>query len=249
MRTSLPLLVALIAFATQAHASGVFVRWGQCLSDGGVQNKNFACDANTGSEVLVGGFQLTSDLAQVSGNEVVIDLASAGASLPAWWQFRNAGTCRQTAMTMNTFLSTGVNCIDWAAGQSQGGIGAYAIGQRGPNTARVVAALAVPVSGLADLSTGQEYFSFNLVITHAKTVGLGACAGCQTPVCLLLVSINLTTPIAANNRKLVNPSNGTDANWVTWQGGGGVTVGGATGCPAATPTLQRTWGAVKALYR
>jgi hypothetical protein len=32
---------------------------------------------------------------------------------------------------------------------------------------------------------------------------------------------------------------------VTWQGG----AIGNGGCPAATPTQNRTWGALKALYR
>ncbi len=35
------------------------------------------------------------------------------------------------------------------------------------------------------------------------------------------------------------------SNYVTWQGGA---IGGAD-CPGATPTLIRTWGAIKSLYR
>jgi hypothetical protein len=61
-------------------------------------------------------------------------------------------------------------------------------------------------------------------------------------------SIKITTQVPANDRTLTGPSNGFDSDFCTWQGGGGVTVGGVTGCGAATPTKNATWGAVKALY-
>ena len=50
-----PLLVA-PAFA------GVNLRWDQCFSDGGVQNKTFACNTNVGVERLVMSLVLDSDM-------------------------------------------------------------------------------------------------------------------------------------------------------------------------------------------
>jgi len=247
---TLVLLVLVLSFTPQARAAGLFLRWNKCYGDGGAPNRTFACDINSGFELLAGGFALGTDLAQVSGNEVVIDLASSGSALPAWWQLKNAGTCRQPAMNMNfVYDPAQIVCVDWAQGSSAGGLGAYGIGARGPNTARIVAAIAVAPSQLQDLSGGEEYFAFNILISHTKTVGSGACAGCTTPVCLVLASINVTTPVLANNRKLSGPGNGVDSDFVTWQGGAGVVVGGAIGCPAATPTVRGTWGSVKSLYR
>jgi hypothetical protein len=241
--------ILLAVSASVAAASGVGLRWTSCLSDGGAINRTFACNSNTGTNLLVGTFQLDVDLANTSGNEVVIDLASASNPLPAWWAFKNAGTCRQTALAMNFSISpAAVNCADWAQAQSAGGIGAYNIGARGPNTARIVAAIAVPPTALQSLVAAQEYFSFNVTISNAKTVGTGACAGCSDPVCIVFNSINLTTPILANNIKLSGPANGTDANYCTWQGGAGVSTPGGSGCPQATPTKNATWGQVKALY-
>ena len=242
--------------ATIASASGVGLRWDACLSDGGSVNKAFACNVNTGSNTLVGTFMLdAAGLAQTSGNEVVIDIASASNPLPAWWQTKT-GFCRAaTSLGMNFVISgSAANCVDWALGGSAGGIGAYNIGARGANTARIVAALAVPPTSLQDLVGGQEYFSFNILINHLKTVGAGSCAGCTDPVCIVFNSINLTTPILANNIKLTGASNGTDGNYCTWQGGAGVVVNpypggaGGSGCPQATPTRNATWGQVKALY-
>jgi hypothetical protein len=227
----------------------VFLRWNQCYGDGGVQNKTFACGTNAGAEVLTGGFALGADLAQVSGNEVTLELASAGAVLPAWWEFKNAGTCRPTAMIISFSIDPLASvCQDWAQGLSSGGILAYNIGVKGPNTARMVAALAVAPENLQNLSAGQEYFSFSLRISHTKTVGTGACAGCTTPVCLLLRSINVTTPVVVNNQTLSGPGNGVDSDFATWQGGGGISSIIGSGCPGALPVEKRTWGAVKALY-
>jgi len=68
-------------------------------------------------------------------------------------------------------------------------------------------------------------------------------------VCIVFNSLNLTTPVAANNRKLSGPTNGTDSNFCTWQGGGNPGGPRGTGCPGATPTRSSTWGTVKSLYR
>jgi hypothetical protein len=241
------LLLALTA--TVASAAGVGIRWTECLSDGGLLNRNFACTSNTGAGVLMGTFILGADLPSTSGEEIVVDLASASPTLPAWWGFVNAGTCRQGALQLFAAPSiNAANCSDWAQGLATIGIGAYNIGLRGPNTARLVAAAAVPPASLQNLGGGQEYFSFNATISNTKSVGTGSCAGCNVAVCIVFNSVNLTTPILANNVKLTGPSNGTDADFCTYQGGAGVVVGGTPGCGAATPTKNATWGAVKALY-
>src|SRR5262245_31288330 len=112
---SILLLAALLACSSRAHAAqGLGLRWDTCLIDGGVQNRSFACDVNTGLETLAGSFKLGADFGQVSGNEIVVEIASAGAALPAWWSFKNVGTCRQGALGMN-FTPNGleVDCPDW----------------------------------------------------------------------------------------------------------------------------------------
>ena len=244
------MLLALTASLASA-AQGVNLRWSSCFGDGGVQARTFACNSNLGTNQLVGSFELGADILQSSGQEIVIDLASSGsAPLPAWWQFKNVGTCRSSSLSMNVTISaSAVNCFDWAVGAATGGLGAYNIGERGPNTARIKIAIAVPASGLADLAAGTEYFSYNLLINNAKTVGTTACAGCQTGVCIVFNSIKCTTQIAANDRTISGPTNGTDSNFATWQGGGVPVVGQVSGCGAATPTRNATWGAVKSLYR
>ncbi|MCE9628124.1 MAG: hypothetical protein K8R56_09435 [Candidatus Eisenbacteria bacterium] len=269
------LLLALIGLSHSALAAtsapGFNLRWDQCYADGGTWNKNFACDTNAGSDRLVVSFELANTLTQMSGVEISLDIGSSGASLPAWWQFKSTGTCRRTSLIASIDMPAGsVNCVDWGGGQTAGGIGTYNIGFLGANTARLLVVAAVPQSSLATIVPGQEYFAFGLTIDHAKTVGSGACAGCNVPVCIFVSSMTLTTPVAANDVMLGQGANFLGSSYATWQNGyptnvsrfcnGGPGVPRAPNCvPAnttfqcvlATPTNSRrsTWGAVKALYR
>jgi hypothetical protein len=264
-----PVLTALAALTLASHAlaattpPGANLRWDSCYDDGGAANKAFACDTNTGLETLVMSFALDTPMADVSGVEIWLEFVSQSASLPDWWRLFNAGTCRQAAISMNTTTPPlATNCVDWAQGQSAGGIGAYQIGFFGPNTVRMGLAVAVPAASLEALAPGQEYFMANLRFSHAKTVGAGACAGCDIPVCMVFSQLRITTPVFANNRSFASGANGVASQLATWQNGLPVNphldfstnLGGnftrMDGCSlAATGARNSTWGAVKALYR
>jgi hypothetical protein len=243
------LLLAMSASIASAGA-GVGLRWTDCIVDGGAINRAITCASDLGSSSMVGSFELAAGgLANVSGNEVVIDIGSASPTLPEWWQFVNIGACRANSLSMN-FVG-GANqalCADWAQSGSSGGIGAYIVGARGANTARIVAALAVPPTKLKNLLGLTEYYSFSLKIDNVGTVGPPTCGGCNVPVCIVFNSVNVTTPVLANNVLLTGPLNGTDGNYCTWFGGGGVVTPGGSGCPLATATKSKTWSQVKALY-
>jgi hypothetical protein len=171
-----------------------------------------------------------------AGNEMRLDLASTGA-LPAWWQMFNSGTCRGTALpTLNTTF--GANCGDNFGGSGFGAIGSYTIGA---NTASLLCGWAIAAGVPIDDVT--EYYALNIVVNNTKTVGTGACAGCLTPVCLVLNVITLAYgPSATLVQSITAPLN---RNWITWQGSTGI----PGGCPGATPTQNKTWGQVKSLYR
>ncbi|HEV2105982.1 MAG TPA: hypothetical protein VGU27_09655 [Candidatus Eisenbacteria bacterium] len=82
-------------------------------------------------------------------------------------------------------------------------------------------------------------------------MGLGACAGCQTPVCMVLNGIRVatSTPLAGTDVVVTGAADAPNSDFVSWQGGGSPTTIVGTGCPAAVPTHNATWGAVKAMYR
>ena len=248
------LLLALTASIASA-AAGTNLRWNTCFGDAGLANRNSTCLLNTGTNALVGSFELGAGLTQVSGVELVIDIATASTTLPAWWQFFNAGTCRQTSLTGNPTISPfAVNCVDWSAGAAAGGLAAYSIGgTAGANTARLIAGFAVSAANLQNLLPAQEYFAINILINNTKTVGTPSCAGCSTPACIVFNSCKCATPPVTGQPSrdvtVSGATNGTDSHFVTWQGGAGANSTRGNGCPAATPTHSATWGSVKSLYR
>lgn len=234
-------LCALLSLcASTALAAGIKLAWDDC---GGPIDKAFACNTNAGNNFIFGSFVAPAGVTRLTANEIVIDMASASPVMPAWWEFKNTGACRQTALSIGfdgTTSSSG-QCADYWGGQAAGGIGAYRT-DLGGNRRRIVAVCAVPPSAAGPVTADAEYFSFRLLVNNTKTVGAGSCGGCAEPVCLVLSQIKLTQPLGFGDFPLTNAAGGNF--YVTWQGGG---VFG--GCPAATPTRNTTWGSVKALYR
>jgi len=258
------LLLGSLLLAPVAHASGVFLKWDACHADGGVSVRSFACDANAGSELLVCSVVLDADMASVSGVEARIVGQSAGAALPAWWQFKNVGTCRQNAMTAEISPSGPVGGCPGAFGaDASGGIGAYTIGWQSPGGIKLVLAAAVPPSATVALAAGQEYFLFALRISHAKTVGTGACSGCLEPMCLGVGYLALTSPLPDATREFAMSGFPSDqGHLVSWQNSSPGAVYGfqvdppfghlldyAMTCDFATRARPSSWGAVKSLYR
>jgi hypothetical protein len=229
--------------AMSANAAGLNLRWTNCFGDGGLANKTSACTSNLGSNVLVGSYMLASDV-NSTGIELIVDLATAGTALPAWF----TTACRTGFITANPTISTAaVNCFDWANGAAAGGLAAYNQGNLyGPSSARVLMGFAVPAPGQL-VPADNEMFAFNLVISNAKTTGTGSCAGCSTPACIQFNNLKMASGIVTG--AILNTATAPGSNVVTWQGGAGVssTLGG--GCPAAVPTRNATWSGVKSLYR
>lgn len=215
-------LLALVLCDNASHAAGTNLRWDRCYGDGGVVNKDFACNTNAGGSTMVGSFELGADFPQASGIEFTVDLTAASPSLPAWWQFKNVGTCRSTALSVNFVPNAqDVVCADWSLGMAAGGIGAYTVGSLGANTATILGAIAVPPTALSDLFAGVEYFAFNLRVANTKTVGTGACSGCQTPVCVAIRRIKLTTQ-TSTSVILTDMAHAPNSNYVSWQQGTGI---------------------------
>jgi hypothetical protein len=250
MFSLLALGCALFPGAAFAQHPGVALRWSHCYGEGtGLLTRSFACDTNQGSEVLVGSFSLASDVPDASGNEIVVDLydyftdyftplPGTPTPLPEWWKFRNVGTCRQTALGLSLVADpANAVCQDWGQGEQVGAIGAYTIESTlGTGRARIVMAVAVPPTSLRSLVAGVEYFSFNLVIRHDKTVGTGACAGCGAFMYITLSSVRVTTSDPYTFYQLSGPLNGADSDFVTWN-------------QLPVPTRATSWGAVKSLFR
>ena len=133
---------ALLAFVLvpMAHAGDeLYLRWDNCLGDGGAYNKAFACDTNSGEDVLVASFRLGQTAVQVNGLEIAVDITVIGATLPSWWGY-GTGACRQGSLNASfTAPVTSSACVDaWTSRQAAGGISyVYPYSGYPPNAARL----------------------------------------------------------------------------------------------------------------
>lgn len=235
--------LALTAGIAAAGAGGLNLGWGDCGGLPGSLNETFACNANTGApHQLFGSFVAPSFVTAMSANEIVFDIQTVGVSLSPWWGMRT-GACRASASLAGDFNFTlgPFTCYDyWQAGA----IGSLSQDVAVGNRARVKGVFALPAGDgrITGIAEGTEVYSFKAVINNAKTVGLGACAGCSSGACIVLNSIKLNQPVGTpGGGKFVSAP--ATRNHATWQGGIGAD------CYAATPAKNTTWGSVKALYR
>jgi subtilisin family serine protease len=243
---SIPLLL-LFQFAAQPTlAEGINLRWGGCPADGGVKNLAFACDNNTGQRGITCSFLLST---AVSAQSVtgVIDVVAAGFTLPEWWNYR---FCRSGSIAINSSAAGATVCNDFMASCSQDGdFTAILPGVPTANAERLeFTRLKCPLSPASLLSPGVEYLGPVMTINFNRTVnipgGQSACAGCGTPVCLILTQLHVGP--ASGGVTLTTPAILPDGNVITWQGAG---LGPNGVCLGATPTRRTLWGEVKALYR
>jgi hypothetical protein len=240
MKKTLILTGVLLALtASLASAGGINLAWNDCLGVGGTNAKVFACNTNTGNNDLFISYDPPASIPDVNGSNPIIDLQSASTPLPAWWQMKNGGTCRQLSIAANVGPGS---CADTWAGQGVAGIAAYLVTSVVPsipvNRARILGSISIPSSAAQPVAPGTEYFCLLVRINNAKSTGLGACAGCQDPVCLVLNEVLLTSNNSGDTR-ITNP---LVSNFASWQAA-------LASCPGATPTNNKTWGQLKSIYR
>jgi hypothetical protein len=233
------LLIVSVRFAA-AGPGGLNLGWNECEGQPASLNRTFACNTNLGTHTLVGSFVTPCCVTAMSANEIVMNLQSASPTWPAWWGLRT-GLCRAGSLFANFDFTAGpFLCLDYWSGGAVGGILMDApAGNR--TRIRVIVALPAGDPRIGPIEEGTEVYSFKVGINNAKSVG-GACPGCQTPVCIVLNSININQPVGTpgRNKFVTAPAM---RNYAEWQGGIG------TNCYLATPTRNTTWGSVKAQYR
>jgi hypothetical protein len=240
MKKSLLLAGALLALTAAVANAQLNLNYTDCVAGGLVSNRTSACTSNTGSFNIIGSFIAPAGITNLAGTEGVLDFQSASAALPPWWQFGQAGSCRQTAASVQ-YNTPGASCVDYYGSIPGGALGGFGITWSG-NRSRIKTVAAVDIGATAGLVPGDEVYAFTLRITNVLTTGTGACAGCLEPVCIVFNSLKLAQAEPLQSPLLAAPA---DAQHVTWQGGA---IGGL-GCPGATPATKSSWGQVKSLYR
>jgi hypothetical protein len=246
MKKSLLLTGAMMLFAAAAFASGVNLTWSStgCFTEDPHANRAFACNSNTGSNVLTCSFAPANDEPTFVGIESIVDLQADAATVPAWWEFFSGG-CRSTALSASADFTAAsqVSCVDVFAGLAGGGITAYKTMANfvgvpevfTPYGGRIKAAFAV--ANEAPITAGTEYYADKMSISNTKSTGTGSCAGCATGVTIVLNQIR--SGETSGDFEILN--NAIASQCVTWQTS-------SISC-AAVPVHNKSWGQIKSLYR
>ena len=242
---TLSALAVLGCLATTAHAqSGLNLYWDGC-PNAGVANKDFTCDNEFDEFVAYGTFVAPAGLdgaagTLLNGQDIVIDILSESANLPAWWDFTEGG-CRPAGSLLMGFTRP-TNCSAyrnyWAAGA--GGVAAYRNSTTpgaptpGPNRARIIGAAGIGDANTGVITAGSNVFSFSMTI---GATGTSTCANCATKMCLVLNQITL----GKQDGEQIPVTDVAVSRTITFNGAG-------PDCSVA-PVRNTTWGQVKALYR
>jgi hypothetical protein len=255
MTNPLVLGVALLALgAAPAHAAGLSLTWDRCATNvGATSDKVFDCANVSSYAELFAVFNPPAN-ANLLALYFSIDLQSAGAALPDFWRLTMpltvGGSCNDDVHVTYCARPSSFYCTATSPWEGSGSpaecrgaavlpnIG-YVPGMGGPNRARLAGALERSSTTDFPVVAGTNYFAFHLdfYMSSASEAG-GACAGCSESVAIVWNSAEIfsfsgeSVPI-------------TGAGLV----GNCATVNGATSICAATPARNRTWGALKSLYR
>jgi hypothetical protein len=237
--------------ASGAAAQQIQVKWNDCALDGGAATKTSTCLSNSGVNRVVVSYTPPAPLADFVAIDGTLDLQFDNGTVPQWWQFKNAGSCRINAAGISIDVNTLPNsftCVDtWDGGNGAIGLftgyGPEFGGQ--PYRARAVFAIARPADAPMALAAGTNYFGWVWTISNANTVAPSViCAGCADPVAVWAPTMVLSGISNGGNSAAAAPivltaSPDDGQSCVSWN----------SGSCEGTPTRATTWGNVKAMYR
>lgn len=233
--------------ASDVSAQALHLTWNDCPQSGTASaNKTFACHESLSESHLICSLSLAQPIDSILGVDVVVDLQTASATLPDWWRLEPGG-CRGDQLFADDASDLDACATLWRNGTS-GGIQTYTpqMPYGALNQSRIRLALGVPFDQAVEAQAGPTYYVARIIIRHGKTEGSPSCAGCATPVCLVLNSILVRRPprpvgVPSADVFIETPGPGT-ANWAMWQGAGSATC-------QAVPVKSSSWGRLKSVYR
>ncbi len=263
MKKILLLGIALLALtASAAFAAGLDITWDACNQGAGrTSAKTFDCAGGAPSKLYY-CFQSPISSSTFFGMDFLTDVEiNDAAILPQFWHWE-AGGCNANALTISSDRplaqcprATHVNL--WGTGGNPSGlITAYGAGIGGANRARISMTVTRAASDPIDITAGTNYFGCILTFNmdNASELG-GTCAGCPSSATIVWVLATLFSTAASSIGPEVTSTPfsgpGLVSDCATVNGGFCCTIPGS-GLPFrinCTPVLDRTWGALKTLYR
>jgi hypothetical protein len=233
---------ALTVCATAAYA-GVDLSWDGCPPNAAATgNKVFVCDGS-GFYQLWANYQPSVPIANFIGIQGQVDIQSAVGPISPFWAFELGG-CNETSFAPTDARGvTAPTCnIPTQFGTTgAAGTDVFQYTRSGaPNRALYQFADARTTS-VATIAAGSNQYAFTLNIDELNAPGAGGadCAGCGDNVAFVLNEIDV-----ASTTNPIQPETGPGL-----RGNCGTANGASAGTCAATPTQNKSWGSVKALYR
>lgn len=236
-------LFALLSCPAAAGAADLRLTWNDCPEGGGLNHREFSCNLTLGSLTLVPSFRVDAPIDSAVALEIVIDVVSGEPTLPDWWRF-DPGGCNAGALSANTGFASLGSCDDPWNGSGVALAQTWWVGQPrgGANQARLVISSAVSPAQPVRIEGGTSYYAALVQIALQRTMGPASCLGCLAEACLVLNSIQVQRlPGTLPETVVLEPTVAGTPGWATWQNDGGL-------C-GVVPVRNRTWGAVKTLYR
>lgn len=245
----------LLSLASAAHAgSSISLSLDDCPLGSASRTITNACDTNTGTlfNAVVSIVPPNVTVPKFEGIEAYLTIGSDAPSPPDWWRL-GLGGCRESAVSMAASTDLGGSCASFWGGDPN----VYMMIQPyfswrnnfpvNPQSDVYLVLGGILASGppYADrtFNDSQELTALRFTVSRAKTTGSGSCAGCAYPACVVLTGVHLVS---------ANDQTSADGVYVTYsQAGNSLQHNGAYAYCAggAVPARNRTWGAVKSLYR
>lgn len=251
MKRAALMMALFMGVAPTIRAEGLNLSWDDC-GNLGVFAKSFACDVNTGEDVLVASCMLPATIDSVCGFQADMD-GVFGVTVPDWWRIRTPINppdpvfCRDTLGFRLVHEPGSQSCPQMFGSIPPEGGSANPYGLRWLVIPRYTAdtrRMRFGLEGFAPdhpaVSPGIEYYAFSIKLRHTQTVGPGSCAGCEEPLCLVLNTLRVYSAECVESIYLTTP---LERNHVIWQSESLPT------CPMSTPVRRSTWGSIRSIYR
>ena len=233
--------MALTLGASTAYA-GVDLSWDGCPPNAAaVGDKTFTCDG-TSFYQLWANYQPSVAIANFIGIQGQLDIQSATGAIQPFWSFELGG-CNEVAFAPTDARgTTAPTCnipTQWGTTGSTG-TDVFQFTRNGPPNRALYQFADARTTAVASIAAGSNQYAFTLNIDESDGAGgPSPCPGCNDNVAWVLNQIDVastTNPIVSETGPGLR-SNCSTAN------------GSNPGTCAATPTRNKSWGSVKALYR
>lgn len=230
-RTTLLLAALALAALVAPARAGINLSWSNCATTAASADKSYACNDSLGETVITleGSFRAPVSISDFSGCSSTITVAFATA-IPDFWKTLY-GECNYPAfLLVNPTASA--PCASPNLFDPSYSVGGYSIGYPDPHHLRIRIDWATGAPTPPSMVAGNLYPAFKFDLDTA-TATANSCPGCAQMATFTLEWIEVFGFAHGEDYLITSPDT---RNTVTWQG-------------AVVPTKNRSWGAIKALYR